>query len=187
MTAPEPDSPDEGFGRALIAELAKKTGVSWLTYERWNGRAYERITQAAWHVWVDDALYVVSGGTEQLLPALEHAERVEVTMRSKENGGRLLTWVAEASAVLPEDERWEPVTAALVSDRLNVPDLKTAADEWAKTARVTRLAPTGELVEQPDALSTDAHLATPKPTRAITRGALPKVLHRRVRRRPKLS
>ena len=187
MSELEPTAGDEAFGRALIAELAKKTGVSWLTYERWNGRSYERTTQAAWHVWVDDALYVVSGGTEQHLPALEHAERVEVTMRSKENGGRLLTWVAEASAVPPEDERWGPLTAALVSDRLNVPDLKTAADGWAQTSRVTRLAPTGELVEQPDALSHDAHLAVPKPTPATTRGRLPKVLHRRVKRRPKLS
>ena len=65
-------------------------------------------THAAWHVWVEDALYVVSGGTEQPLPGLAQVDRVEVTMRSKENGGRLVTWVADASAVLPDDERWEP-------------------------------------------------------------------------------
>ena len=170
---------EQAFAGALIAELAKKTGVSWLTYSG--------ATHAVWHVWVDDALYVVSDGTEQPLPGIAAADRVEVTMRSKENGGRLLTWVAERSDVLPGDELWPAATAALVSGRLNVPDLATAADGWSRTSRVTRLAPTGELLEQPGSLSDDAHLAVPRPTAATTRGALPRILHRRVTRRPKLS
>jgi hypothetical protein len=177
------------FTDALVAELAKKTGVCWLTYL--PPYSDTPVTRPAWHVWVDvegtTALYVVSGGTEQPLPGIEKADRVEVTLRSKENGGRLVTWVADASAVRPDDPEWGPVTAALVSDRLNVPDLATAADGWAETSHVTRLLPTGELVEQPGALSDGAHLATPQPSPATTRGPLPKVLHRRVRRRPKLS
>jgi hypothetical protein len=132
-------------------------------------------------------MYVVSGGEEQPLPGIADVDRVEVTMRSKENGGRLLTWVAERSDVRPDDELWPAATTALVSGRLNLPDLATAADGWAATSRVTRLAPTGEVVEQPGSLSADAHLATPRPTPATTRGALPRVLHRRVKRRPKLS
>ena len=170
---------EQAFTGALIAELAKKTGVSWLTYD---GRSH-----AVWHLWVDDALYVVSGGDEQPLPGIGDVDRVEVTMRSKDNGGRLVTWVARASAVRPGDELWEPVTAALATDRLNVPDLAGAPAVWAQTSRVTRLEPTGEVVEEPGGLSDDAHLATPLPTTATTRGALPRVLHRRVRRRPKLS
>ena len=170
---------EQAFTGALIAELAKKTGVSWLTYDG--------STHAVWHVWVDDAVYVVSGGDEQPLPGIADVDRVEVTMRSKENGGRLLTWVAERSDVRPDDELWPAATTALVSGRLNLADLATAADGWAETSRVTRLAPTGEMVEQPGSLSDDAHLATPKPTPATTRGPLPRVLHRRVKRRPKLS
>lgn len=174
---------------ALVAELGKKTGVSWLTYS--TGPDAPPTTHAAWHEWLDTgdggALYVVSGGDEQSLPGIERAHRVEVTMRSKENGGRLVTWVAEASRVLPEEERWQPATAALVAGRLNLADLATAADTWAGTAVVTRLAPTGDLVEQPGALSDDAHRATPRETTATTQGALPRVLHRRVKRRPRLS
>jgi hypothetical protein len=180
---------EQVFTDALVAELAKKTGVCWLTYA--PPYSDTPVTHAAWHVWVDvegaAALYVVSGGTEQPLPGIERADRVEVTMRSKENGGRLMTWVAAASPVRPDDDLWEPVTAALVSGRLNVPDLATAAAGWAETSHVTRLAPTGELVEQPGSLSDAAHLATPVTTPATTRGALPRVLHRRVKRRPKLS
>ena len=133
------------------------------------------------------ALYVVSGGDEQHLPGIEQASRVEVTMRSKENGGRLVTWVAEASRVTPDDPAWEPVTAALVAGRLNLDDLTTAAQKWAESSVVTRLKPTGETVEQPGELSDDDHRATPRETPAITRGRLPKVLHRRVKRRPRLS
>jgi hypothetical protein len=176
---------EDAFTGALIAELAKKTGVCWLTYPA----PYEGPvgTHAAWHVWHDGAVYVVSGGTEQELPGIAAADRVEVTMRSKDNGGRLVTWVARASVVRPEDEVWEPATSALVAGRLNLPDLATAADEWAQHSVVSRLEPTGEVLEDPDRLSADAHLAVPKPTRATTRGRLPRVLHRRVRRRPKLS
>lgn len=170
---------EHGFIDALVAELGKKTSVCWLHY---SGS-----THAVWHSWVDGALYVVSGGTEQPLPGIAEVDRVDVTMRSKENGGRLVTWVAEASAVLPEDELWGPVTTALVSARLNLPDLAAAAAGWAETSRVTRLVPTGEVREEPGSLSDDAHRAVPRPSPATTRGPLPRVLHRRVKRRPKLS
>lgn len=184
-------APDEALTTALVAELAKKTGVCWLAYDRWNRRETEHVPHAAWHVWFEDeeggALYVVHEGNEQPLPGLRDAERVEVVMRSKDNGGRLVTWVATPSAVLPDDPRWEPVTAALVGGRLNLPDLATAVAEWERSSLVTRLAPTGEVVESPGALPDDAHLAEPRPTAATTRGPLPRVLHRRVRRRPRLS
>lgn len=170
---------DQAVATALITELARKTGVSWLRY----GEA----THAAWHLWFDDSLYVLSGGDEQPLPGIEHVERVQVTMRSKDNGGRLLTWMAVASAVLPEDELWGPVTALLAADRLNVPNLRDAPERWARTSRVTRLLPTGEMVEDPDRLDDGPHLAVPPVTGATTSGRLPRVLHRRVRRRPPLS
>ena len=175
---------------ALIAELGKKTGVSWLTYA--TGYDDTKHTHAAWHVWVETeehggALYVVAGGDEQHLPGRERADRVEVTMRSKENGGRLVTWVAEPSRVTPDDPAWDTVTAALAAGRLNLDDLTTAARKWAQSSVITRLKPTGETVEQPGELSADDHRATPRETPAITRGRLPRVLHRRVKRRPRLS
>lgn len=167
------------LARALVAELAKKTGVSWLRHDQ--------RTHAVWHVWHDDALCLVSGGDEQPLPDIEDGARVEVVLRSKDNGGRLVTWVGTASVVRPGSAEWEPVTAALVAGRLNLADLATAADGWAASSVVRRIVPTGELVEAPGSLSDDAHRATPLPTPATTRGPLPRVLHRRVKRRPKLS
>lgn len=174
----EPDT-DSAVDAALVAELAKKTSVCWLRY----GGA----TRAAWHVWHEDALLLVSGGGEQQLPEIERADRVEVVMRSKETGQRLVTWVGAAAVVPPSDERWESATAALVAGRLNLPDLGSAADEWARSSVVTRIVPTGETVESPGALPDDAHRAPPPESPATTRGPLPRVLHRRGTRRPRLS
>lgn len=171
--------PDTALTAALAAELGKKTGVCWLRYAG--------AEHPAWHVWLDDALCLVSGGAEQPLPGLEETETVEVVMRSKDSGGRLLTWVGRPEPVRPDDELWGPVTTALVAARLNLADLATAAQEWAEHSRVTRVLPTGKVREQPGALPDASGAAVPRPTPATTRGALPRVLHRRTRRRRPLS
>jgi hypothetical protein len=170
---------------ALIAELGKKTGVCWLRFAG-PGEPQPR-SRAAWHVWYDDALHLVAGGNEQPLDDLAGVERVEVTMRSKEHGGRLVTWVGTVSVIAPSDESWDGVTSALMADRLNLPDLSVVKQDWSARSVVVRIDPTGELLEQPEELSTEAHLAPPPATSATTRGPLPRVLHRRQRRGRDLS
>ncbi|MGH3509363.1 MAG: hypothetical protein ACRDPI_03945, partial [Nocardioidaceae bacterium] len=118
------------FSLALIAELAKKSGVSWVGLD---GKRH-----AVWHLWLDGALYIVSGGEEQPLPGIARASTATVTLRSKEDGGRLVTWVADVSVVHPEDEGWPEVTSALIKERLNLDDLATAAGIWAEHSVVTR-------------------------------------------------
>jgi hypothetical protein len=170
--------------RALIAELGKKTSVCWLRYAVDDEPPSER---TVWHVWHDGALLLVSGGSEQPLPGIEYADRVEVTMRSKDNGGRLLTWVGRATQVLPTSGAWEGAVAALASERLSIPSLTETPRSWATKSVVTRIEPTGELLEAPGSLPDGSHARPPRPTRAVTRGALPKVVHRRQRHRPRLS
>ena len=164
-------SPSSQFTAALTEELGKKTGVCWLRYDG--------AEHPAWHVWLDGALCLVAGGPEQPLPGLADVAQVQVVMRSKENGGRLLAWVAAVHVVPPGDADWEPVTAALVAGRLNLDDLGAAAEQWARESVVVRLVPTGQLDEAPGSLPQTALRATPLPTPATTRGPLPKVLHRR--------
>jgi hypothetical protein len=175
----------EAFTTALVAELGKKTGVCWLRQAGQAGTSSP--PRAAWHIWYDDALHLVAGGDEQPLEDLAEADRVEVSMRSKEHGGRLVTWVGTVSLVRPDDEAWDGVVAALVAARLNLPDLERAKVDWAARSVVLRVDPTGDVLERPGELSEDAHLAPPPVTEATTRGALPRVLHRRQRRRPDLS
>ena len=65
---------------ALVAEACRKSDVLWISLP---GLPQPR---AAWHVWFDGAVYLVSGDGEQELPGLEAAETVEVTVRSKDKG-----------------------------------------------------------------------------------------------------
>jgi hypothetical protein len=173
------EDPAAQLRTALVAELAKKSAVSWV---RHGGRSH-----AVWHVWSDGALCLVSGGGEQPLPDVPDGEHVEVVMRSRDTGGRLLTWVARTSVVHPGDELWEPTTTALVGARLNLDDPAATPARWAASSVVRRLVPDGEFVESPGDLSDADHRAVPEATPATTRGPLPRVLHRRVERRPRLD
>ena len=134
----------DNVAEALVAELARKTGLCWVRYDPSTGSGHRGRDHAVWHVWHDDALCLVSGGDEQPLPDLPDGARVEVVMRSKDTGGRVLTWVGRVSVVRPEDEAWPGTTAALVAGRLNLRDPATAAERWAGSSVVRRIRPTGE-------------------------------------------
>jgi hypothetical protein len=180
---------DPAVTTALIAELGKKTSVCWLTYAEpgYVGHEPPPTEHAAWHVWHDDALLLIAGGTEQPLPGISDADSVEVTMRSKDNGGRLVTWVGVPTRVLPSAPGWDAAVAALASERISIPSLSETPKVWAQQCVVTRVVPTGQVLEQPGSLSAESHAATPRQTDATTRGPLPRILHRRVKRRPRLS
>jgi hypothetical protein len=130
---PVGDPQDDLTGGALVAELARRTGVCWI-------RVADR-THPVWHAWSNGGLCVVGGGLEQPLPDLVDGDRVEILMRSKDTGGRLVTWVGRVSVVRAGDELWEPATAALVARRNNLRDPVTAADDWARHSLVLRIQP----------------------------------------------
>ena len=168
----------EHDGLALVEEACRRSALVWLTVG--GGRAHP-----AWHVWREGAASVVSGGAEQPLPDLDAVDPgpVLVTVRSKDKGGRLVSWVARATPVPSDSEDWAAAAAALHSARLNARDGEAQPRRWAQESRITRLEPTGEVVESPGALPDDSHAAPPPPTAATTRGPLPFVLGRRRARR----
>ncbi|MGZ4595845.1 MAG: hypothetical protein ACXV3V_02880 [Actinomycetes bacterium] len=170
---------DVARARALVEEACRKSAMLWLRREP------EARDVAAWHVWIDGAAYVVSGGLEQDVPALadQAAGRLLVTVRSKDTGGRLVTWVARSSRVLPDDEQWAPVVSELHAKRLNSPDGEAQPARWARESVVTRIEPTGELLESPGHLSSRSHAAEPPGSPATTRGPLPFTVGRPARRR----
>ncbi len=161
---------------ALVEEASRKSALVWVTVPGQRVRP-------VWHVWHDGGVCVVSGGLEQPLPGIETAERVDVTVRSKDKGGRLVTFAATVTAVAPPDELWEPVVAALHAARLNPPDGEEQPLRWARESRVWRLLPTGDVSEAPGAMPAGSLAAVPAPTPATTRGRLPLHLGRRRRRR----
>ncbi len=165
---------------ALLVESAKKSDLLWVEFP------VLRRPRAVWHVWADDRAYVVGGGLEQPLPGLSDGGVVEVTARSKDNGGRLVTWSARCRRVPTASPEWDAVVPLLHAKRLNPPDGEDQPARWAASSEVWALEPIG-IVDAYGRGSEDAHLAPPPPTNATTSGPLPMVLHRRQRRRPSLT
>lgn len=135
----------------LVADLAKKAGLVWVAY---GGR-----THAVWHEWVGDAVCVVSGGTEQALPAIADQRTVTLLLRSKTTRALAASVEARVEIVAPGSEHWEAVTTTLRTGRLNLADSDHAIERWAAGSVVVRLVPTGTTTV-PAGMPTDiAHTA----------------------------
>src|ERR1700754_1349591 len=129
---------------ALIEEAAKKSGLLWIALPDLPH------PRAAWHIWHEGSAYVVTGGEgEQPLPGLPEAEQVTVIVRSKDKGGRLVSWTAAVSEVEAGGELWDTVVPRLAKDRLNAASHEDQAERWARESYVIRLTPTGEVPEAP--------------------------------------
>lgn len=161
--------------RALIEEATKKSGLIWV---RGSGPS-----RALWHVWLDGAAHLIGDGPgEQPFPGLADGSAAEVTVRSKDKGGRLVAWTAVVRELTAGTEEWEAAVAELKGKRLNAPDAEQLTERWARECRVLRLTPQGPL----GAFPADSLAAVPLPTPATTRqpapAALPKLLVKRGRR-----
>ena len=164
---------------ALIEDAMKKSGLVWVHVR------HER-AQAAWHVWQDGAVYVLTGGIEQPAPGglasvdvTDESTRAFVTARGKDTNGRQVTFETTVAIVAPGGEEWDAVVPALVAKRLNLPDHETAPQRWAVECTLWRLRPTGQIVETATDPSTESHAAAPPPTPARSR--VPRPLHLRGR------
>ncbi|MEU9778904.1 MULTISPECIES: hypothetical protein [unclassified Streptomyces] len=167
------------LGQALVEESAKKSGLLWVRGDGVPARAL-------WHVWHEGAVHVVGDGPgEQPLPGLADGGTAEVTVRSKDKGGRLVQWTASVRRLEPGTPAWDAAVAELRGKRLNATDAEGMAERWARECRVLRLEPRGAAVTE---LSDGPLDAAPLPSPAVTRrpvpAALPKLLlGRRGRRR----
>lgn len=160
---------------ALVEEATKKSGLVWV-----NG-------QALWHAWVDGAMCVVGGGAdEQPLPGLADGGTATVVVRSKDKGGRLVSWSARVELLPPDGGAWAAAVEELRGKRLNAVAAETVPERWARECQVFRLVPVGGPLEHPGAMPDASGAAAPVVTSATTRlpqpAALPRLLGRRLRR-----
>jgi hypothetical protein len=144
-----------------VAELAKKSSVAWLQA---HGRRWP-----IWHEWVDDenggAVCVVGsvgGGSEQPIPDVVDGETVTLLLRGKADRALAASVEARVEIIGAGSAAWEPTTAALKAGRLNLDDMSSAVDRWARECRVLRLVPVeatpaGELAD--DRAQTRPHLS----------------------------
>ncbi|MEU0025550.1 hypothetical protein [Streptomyces sp. NPDC006335] len=166
----------ELLDRALVEEATKKSGLVWV--EAPGGPA-----RALWHVWHEGAACLVGDGPgEQPLPGLADGGTAEVTVRSKDKGGRLVSWAARVVELAPRSEAWEAAVGELKGKRLNAPDGEAMTDRWARECRVLRLEPTGATAALPEGDLAGPPLPTPATTREPIPAGLPRLLLKRRKR-----
>ncbi|MFC8433469.1 hypothetical protein [Streptomyces sp. NPDC057253] len=166
----------ELLDRALVEEATKKSGLVWVKGPGTPARAL-------WHVWHEGAACLVGDGPgEQPLPGLADGAGAEVTVRSKDKGGRLVSWAARVVELAPGSEAWQAAVGELKGKRLNAPDGEAMTDRWARECRVLRLEPTGALGALPDGDLAEPPLPTPATTRGPIPAGLPRLLLRRRKR-----
>jgi hypothetical protein len=150
-----------------ILEAMKKAPVAWLTVG--DHPAY-----AVWCLWIEDALYVVSGPDEQPAPGLARTSTAVVSARG-DHGGRIVSWPATVSRVEPGSELWATVVPQLAGKRLNSASTDELGQRWAQRCVVSRLEPASDdLPLIPD----DSFAAPPLPTPAARTTRKPFRLHR---------
>jgi hypothetical protein len=168
------------FDRALIEEATKKSGLVWVR----GTEAGDHGARALWHVWYDGAACVVGDGPgEQPLAGLVDGGLAEVTVRSKDKGGRLVSWTATVRELSRPSPEWDTAVAELKGKRLNAPDGEAMPGRWARECRVLRLEPTGETAALPDGSLASAPAPTPATTRGPIPAGLPRLLLKRRGRR----
>ncbi|MER7729754.1 hypothetical protein [Streptomyces erythrochromogenes] len=157
---------------ALVEEATKKSGLIWV-----RGAGADR---ALWHAWVDGAAHVLGDGPgEQPFPGLADGAGAEVTVRSKDKGGRLVAWTATVRELPPRGEEWQAAVAELKGKRLNAPDSEEMTERWARECRLLRLEPESVRSALPDGSLAAAPLGSPATTRRPVPAALPKLLLKR--------
>jgi hypothetical protein len=157
----------------LVGEVGKKAAVAWL------GGPMVQNPRMAWCAWFDDALYVVSGPGEQDLGEL--ADGVEVTLRG-DHGGRVVTWPATVTRVVPGGEEWEKIAPQLAGKRLNAEgSTDQVVVRWASHNVVYALRPGSDATTGTD-LPAGSLAEPPRPTPAASATKRPFRLHR-VRKR----
>lgn len=168
---------DTLLDRALVEEATKKSGLIWVTGPAGPSRAL-------WHVWHEGAAVLVGDGPgEQPLPGLADGAEAEVTVRSKDKGGRLVTWPAAVVELAPESAEWEAAVAELKGKRLNAPDGEAMTGRWARECRVVRLVPrAGQTRPLPDGSLAAPPLPTPATTREPIPAGLPRLLFKKRKR-----
>lgn len=150
---------------ALVAEACRKSGIVWVKPS--DGARF----QLAWHVWHDDAVHVVYGVGEQMLPLLTGA--VEVVARSKDTGGRVVTFLSRAEVLPAGSPQWQAAAEALSAARLNTPDSAEQRERWSSGGLISRLTPVRLLRSAPGDAATPSGAAPVPPNPATTTGRKP--------------
>jgi len=124
----------ETFSKAVA-----KGAVVWLGVPSDKGAAAQH--RPVWYVADGGKLYVFDGPTEQQVPGLPMADRVEITARSKDTRSRVSRVPATVRVVPPDDPLFDRIGQAGMGRRLNLPDGERALERWRANCALVELTP----------------------------------------------
>ena len=96
---------------------------------------------------------------------------VELLLRSKDNGGRLLTVHATVRELPPDSPEWDAAVEVLRPERLNA--VGDVAERWRQSCTIHVLTPHGRPVESPGSYAEESGRTTVDPAGAATAGWRP--------------
>ncbi len=150
---------------AVIAEACTRSSVVWLRPVDDNRR------RLAWQTWHADAVHVVYGVGEQMLPML--TGHVEVTVPSKQTRAVVVTFLARARILAAGSPEWDAAAQALRTVRLNTPDPQGQAARWEDGCLISRLQPVHVLSLGSGSDDAPSQAAPPRPGQGTTVGWRP--------------
>lgn len=141
---------------AVTSEALSKSDLLWLRTPGHERATWFAVVGAGTDL-PEGSVLLVSGATEPDLGPLP--DPVELLLRSKGDGRRLLVLQARALALDPAEERWLPAAEIALAARLNAVD--GTLERWREGATLWLLSPFGQPVDSPATTPSSDLVAAP--------------------------
>jgi hypothetical protein len=126
--------------RETFAKALQKGTIIWLSVSDGHGDANGR-PKPVWFVFDGGKVYVFSGPTEQEVPGLPEASRVEIIARSKDHRSQVSRVPATVRVVPGNDPLFDRIGQMGMGRRLNLPDGEGALERWRRQCTLVELTP----------------------------------------------
>jgi hypothetical protein len=124
--------------RETFSKALGKGTIIWLAVPDERGQTHN---YPVWFVFDAGKVYVFSGPTEQVVPGLTTASRVEIIARSKDARSRVSRVPASVRVVPPSDPLFDRIGQVGMGRRLNLPDGDGAIKRWRENCALVELTP----------------------------------------------
>lgn len=136
------DAPQSLRTAGVLPEAAetalKKGSVLWLTIPQLDG---SELSRPAWYVQQGRKVFVLSGGSEQRLPNLEHNDVVRMTVKSKDVHAAIGELSASVRVVDNASDEFDRIATLGMGTRLNLRDGDGALERWRRECTMVELTP----------------------------------------------